>query len=197
MIDVSVIATGTLFWGRTIEPITTAKDPYRNLDIGIPFTGKPSYLMYDYKCTVSPENWVWYAKGMAAPKKQTGHDECAAFLLLQKRWEDADGNIHALRVGTGFERFSKTQKEWVNNHQVTIKYGDITKDPDYKSYMGLGKQMRAMNSKGKIVPIIEEGWAKPGETPTHMILSFCSSSCEAFSGHVGNTLWVDNVKLVY
>ncbi len=196
VINMTVVAGGSVFTGRTIEPIRSADDPYQNIDYGIPFTRRPTAFMFDYKATVSPENTYTMASGSSV-KTQTGHDECAAFLLLQKRWEDADGNIHALRVGTGFERFSKTQKEWVNNHQVTIKYGDITKDPDYKSYMGLGKQMRAMNSKGKIVPIIEEGWAKPGETPTHMILSFCSSSCEAFSGHVGNTLWVDNVKLVY
>ena len=112
-------------------------------------------------------------------------------------WEDADGNIHALRVGTAFERFSTTQKEWVNNHTVNIKYGDITKDKDYESYMGLGKQMRAMNSKGKIVPIIEEGWASPDEKPTHMILSFSCGIFEAFKGHEGNTFWVDNVKLVF
>ena len=196
MIDVSVIATGTLFWGRTVEPITSAKDPYHNLDIGIPFTGKPSYLMYDYKCTVSPENWVWYAKGMAAPKKQTGHDECEVYMFLQKRWETPDGKIHSIRVGTAYERYSKTQASWVENHRLKIHYGDITKQPFYKSYMGFVRQFRAMNSKGKMVHIDEEGWDGDA-TPTHAVLMMTSGRYEAFVGHEGNVLWVDNVKLVY
>ena len=35
------------------------------------------------------------------------------------------------------------------------------------------------------------------ENPTHMILQFSSSHGGAFIGSPGNTLWVDNVKLVY
>ncbi|MBO5553590.1 MAG: PCMD domain-containing protein [Paludibacteraceae bacterium] len=196
MIDVSVIAAGTLFWGRTIEPITTAKDPYRNLDFGVPFTTKPSYLMFDYKCTVSPENWVWHAKGLTAPKKQAGHDECEVYLFLQKRWETPDGKIHAVRVGTAYERYGKTQAAWVDNHRIKVHYGDITKQPFYKSYMGLTRPFRAMNSKGKIVYIDEEGW-DGNATPTHAILMMTSGRYEAFVGHEGNVLWVDNIRLVY
>ena len=55
----------------------------------------------------------------------------------------------------------------------------------------------ALNSKGKNVPVKEEGWASPDETPTHIILKFDSSHGGAFVGAIGNTLWVDNVKLVY
>ena len=59
------------------------------------------------------------------------------------------------------------------------------------------KAYHARNSKGKNVPIQEDGWAGPNESPTHMILIFDSSYGEAFTGTIGNTLWVDNVKLVY
>ena len=86
MIDIEVLVAGTMFTGRTIEPITTAKDPYRNIDFGVPFTGRPTALMFDYKCIVSPEDWVWYAKGTAKPKKQEGHDEAEAYVYLQHRW---------------------------------------------------------------------------------------------------------------
>ena len=55
----------------------------------------------------------------------------------------------------------------------------------------------ALNSKGKNVPIQEDGWAGPDETPTHIILKFDSSHGGAYVGTIGNTLWVDNVKLVY
>lgn len=196
IINKTVIAGGSIFTGRTIEPITTTDDPYQNIDYGVRFTRCPKALMFDYKTLISDEQTLTVTKG-GSVKTQPGHDECAAFLLLQKRWEDENGQIHALRVGTAYERFTKTQKEWVNNHTVTVKYGDITKDKDYKSYMGLGRTMRAMNSKGKIVPIIEEGWAAPGEKPTHIILSFNCGTHEAFVGHEGNSFWVDNVKLVY
>ncbi len=54
----------------------------------------------------------------------------------------------------------------------------------------------ARNHKGKLVPIIEEGW--DGEaTPTHIIIFFNSSHGGAYVGSPGNTMWVDNVKLEY
>ena len=55
----------------------------------------------------------------------------------------------------------------------------------------------AKNSKGKMKKIIEEGWAAADETPTHLILQFDSSHGGAYVGSVGNTLWIDNVRLVY
>ena len=35
MIDIQVLVSGTLFTGRNIEPITTAADPYQNIDFGV------------------------------------------------------------------------------------------------------------------------------------------------------------------
>jgi hypothetical protein len=196
MIDIQVLVPGTLFTGRNIEPITTAKDPYQNIDFGVPFTGRPSALMFDYKCIVSPEEWVWYAKGMSKPKKQAGHDEIEAYIYLQHRWEDENGEIHSIRVGTGYERFSKTQEEWVNGHRLPIHYGDITTESWYKDYMGFKNMQRATNSKGKVVLIQEEGWDATLE-PTHMVIMLTSGKYEAFVGHAGNVFWVDNVSLVY
>ena len=63
--------------------------------------------------------------------------------------------------------------------------------------MGFNRPCRAMNSKGKIVPIKEEGWAPKGTKPTHAILMLTSGCYDAFLGHDGNAFWVDNVKLVY
>jgi hypothetical protein len=54
-----------------------------------------------------------------------------------------------------------------------------------------------VNSKGESVPINEIGWAEEGETPTHMILQLTSSHGGAYIGSPGNTMWIDNVKLVY
>lgn len=196
-LDIYVLVNGTIFWGKTIEPVTTAKDPYRNIDFGIPFTKRPKYLQFDFKCNISPEQWIWKATGLSPKKKIEGHDECEAYLLLQKRWEDEDGKIHALRVGTAYERYDVSQSEWVNNHRIEVKYGDFTNDSTYKDYMGFVRPCRAMNSKGEIVYINEEGWADADETPTHAILMLTSGCYNAFHGHDGNVMWVDNVALVY
>jgi hypothetical protein len=53
------------------------------------------------------------------------------------------------------------------------------------------------NSKGKMVKVIEEGWGKAEDTPTHLILQFDSSHGGAYIGSPGNTLWIDNVRMVY
>lgn len=200
MIDIQVLVSGTLFTGRNLEPITTAADPYQNIDFGVPFTGRPSALMFDYKCVVEQESWYWYAKGGAKPKKrefENGEiDEAEAYIYLQHRWEDEKGKIHSIRVGTGYERFSKSQETWVNAHRVPIHYGDITGEEWYKDYMGFKGIERAMNSRGKVTLIQEEGWDATLE-PTHMVIVLTSGKLEAFEGHEGNTLWVDNVCLVY
>ena len=53
------------------------------------------------------------------------------------------------------------------------------------------------NTKGNIVPIRETEWGDANDVPTHMII-FISSSCGgAYVGTVGNSLWVDNISLVY
>lgn len=200
IIDIKVLVSGTLFTGRNIEPIRTQKDPYQNIDFGVKFTKRPKALKFDYKAKISPENTILIAKGMSKPKKVAGHAEAQVILVLQKRWEDEDGNIYAERVGTAFERYTKDQPDWVNGHEIPIFYGDMTNTDIYKQYnlsMGLCLPMRATNSKGKIVPVKEVGWAPEGTLPTHMIINMASGYHEAFVGYDGNTFWVDNVKLVY
>lgn len=196
MIDIQVAAAGTLFTGRTIEPITGANDPYRNIDFGVPFTGRPSALVLDYKCLISPENWVWYAKGMGKPRKQEGHDVAEAYVFLQHRWEDKNGSIHSVRVGTAYKRFETSQPKWQEGYRIPVHYGDISNEPWFEPYMGFNPNQRAMNSRGKMVHIEEEGWDATLE-PTHIIVMLTSGCFEAFVGHTGNVLWVDNVGLVY
>ena len=77
-------------------------------------------------------------------------------------------------------------------------YGDIRNNPDYDAAtMGLRSNDYARNSKGKSVPVKETGWAGANDKPTHMMLQFSSSHGGAYIGSVGNTLWIDNVCLVY
>lgn len=196
IVNVTVVAGGTLFLGRTNEPIKSTDNPDANIVCGIPFTKRPTALVFDYKCNVSPEQTMTSTKGGGKPKTIAGHDCAQALLVLQYRWEDAEGQIHALRVGTAVERFDKTVSTWQNAHRMPVHYGNITAEPYYKPYMALKSDQYTMNSKGKMVQIQEEGW-DASKQPTHLIINFSAGSQEAFVGHEGNTLWVDNVMLEY
>ncbi len=197
ILNIKVLVAGTMFTGKTIEPIRTQNDPYQNIDFGVPFTGRPTALMVDYKAKVSPERFITIAKGLGKPKDKEGWGCPEIYMFLQKRWEDAEGNIYSKRVGTAYYRVEKSQPTWENDFRIPVHYGDITKEPFYRDYMKLEQPSRAMNSKGKIVQIQEIGWAEADETPTHMIIMLTSDFNEAFIAHNGNTLWVDNVRLVY
>lgn len=86
----------------------------------------------------------------------------------------------------------------MNNATYQILYGDIRNNPNYDARtMGLRKTDYARNSKGKSVPVVETGWAPQGTAPTHLMLQFSSSHGGAYIGSPGNTLWIDNVELVY
>lgn len=198
IINLKVLVAGTLFTGRTLEPVGMAgtSDPYGVIDMGVPFTGHPTALMLDYKAIVENSDIVTHAKAVAKPKYIKGRDCAEIYIYLQHRWEDADGKVHARRVGTGYHRIMNTVCEWQNDYRIPIRWGDITLQPNYKDYEGLNQhKFKTMNSRGKMTPIIEESYGQ--EKPTHMIIMLTSGCYEAFIGHEGNTLWVDNVRLVY
>lgn len=79
-------------------------------------------------------------------------------------------------------------------------YGDITHKEGYKPYMGLipsEKSYYARNSKGKMVPVHEVGWADASATPT-LLLVMASSGCgTAYTGTVGMQFSIDNIALVF
>lgn len=194
MIDMEVMVTGTLFLGKVREPISSTSSPYSKMEMGMPYTKRPKALVYDLKVDMPNVNTRIKASGTGAKKTLQGRDQAEVYVILQKRWEDAKGNIHALRVGTGRERFNKSIP-LTKGHQLTIHYGDITGQSFYKSYMGLlnGKKAYfAYNSKGKLVPVQEEGWAPANATPTHVLVMASTTCGEAFVGTVGITMYVDN-----
>ena len=139
------------------------------------------------------------SSGFGAMKHLGDADYAECVVMLQKRWEDKDGNVFAKRVGTAYYRFNKTEKSWINNFFVPIQYGDITKESFYKPYMQLIPEELSnymVNSKGESVPILEQSWGNLDEVPTHIIIRFSSSHGEAYVGDVNNKLWVDNIKIV-
>ena len=198
IVNMDVTCQGAMLVGVLPEPITTTKDPMSKVLYGIPFTECPKAVRMDYKADVGYET----VRGTGFSKlKPMGYPDYAEItVILQKRWEDEDGNVRALRVGTGIERIEKDTPEWVNGHEIIIRYGDITGEPFYKEYMGLKTDpesaYHALDSKGRNVIIQEDGWAAPGTQPTHMMIHFLTSCGKAFYGGVGNTLWLDNVEVV-
>ena len=198
LMNINVLAAGSIFLGDMKEPITGTKDGPKAMNNGIPFTGRPKAVRFDYsvKAAGTPNR----IKQTGFSKKQTvpGRDYAIAVLYLQKRTEDKAGNITAKRVGTMVVKFGKSTGGWVNDATYKIMYGDIRNTPGYDaSTMGLRHTDYARNSKGKSVPVKEIGWADADTTPTHLMLQFSSSHGGAYIGSVGNTLWVDNVEMVY
>lgn len=199
LIDIDVVVAGSIFLGQMFEPIKSTKNPYSKMEMGIPYTGRPQALQFDYRLVVPAKSDRMYSSGFGSKKTLPGVDNAEAFIILQRRWEDADGNLYAKRVGTGRERMHSSTKGWINKHRLKVLYGDISKHPEYKEYMGLLPKERsyyARNSKGKMVPVVEVGWDEADATPTHMLVMFSSGCGEAYIGTVGMTLWVDNVALV-
>lgn len=198
MVNITVLAAGSIYLGSMQEPITGTKNAEKNLNWGIPFTQRPKAVRYDYKVKMSGEKDRIRLTGFSKRGKVEGQDCAITVFFLQKRMEDANGNVTAKRVGTMVVKYDKDSGGWINNATYEVLYGDITKHPSYDaSIMGLRNRDYTRNSKGESVLIHETGWADKDETPTHLMLQFSSSHGGAFIGSPGNTFWVDNVKLVY
>lgn len=195
IVNMDVIVQGTIFLGRIYEPITSTKAPFAKMEMGMPYTKRPKALVYDYKVEMPSANTRVKSSGIGAKKTLQGRDNAEVYVLLQKRWEDANGNIYAHRIGTGRERYNKSTS-LIRGHQLKIHYGNITGKPFYKSYMGLldgSKAYYAVNSKGKLVPVHEVGWGSGDETPTHVLVMASSSCGTPFVGTEGLTLYIDNI----
>lgn len=198
LINISVLATGTIFLGKVIEPVQDTKNPQSKLSSGIPFTKRPTALAFDYK--VTPGGLQIKATGFSKIVKLKEQNRAEACLLLQKRWEDAEGNIYAKRIGTAYEQYGQDVTEWQNDHRIPVHYGNITQEPYYKPFMDLvtGENTQyCQNSKGVMVPIQEVGWGEADEEITHIILRLSSGNGGAYIGAPDSKFWIDNVKLIY
>lgn len=200
IINVDVVVAGSIFLGEMIEPISSTSNPYSKMEMGVPFTGRPKAVSFDYKLSVPKNGTRTYSSGFGSKKTLQGQEEAEVMVYLQRRWEDKNGNIYAKRVGTARHRFAKSTSGWVNSYSMPILYGDITKSCDYKPYMCLipeDKCYYARNSKGKMVPVKEVGWDSADATPTHIILMASAASGEAYTGTLGLTFWIDNIGVQY
>lgn len=198
MINIKVLAAGSIFLGDMKEPITSTKDGPAAMNAGIPFARRPRALVFDYRVQAPGTATRIKQTGFSRAQTIEGKDYCIATLYLQRRTEDAAGNITAKRVGTLAVRFGQTTAGWTNGAAFNIIYGDARTSKHYDAeLMRLHSDTYARNSKGKSVPVKETGWADADAKPTHLVLQFSSSHGGAYIGTVGNTMWIDNVKLEY
>ena len=197
IINMDVVCQGAFILGTLNEPIKDTKNPMAKVLYGVPFEGRPTALVFDYKADVGHE--AIRGTGFSKLKNLGYPDYPEIAIILQKRWEDEEGNVHALRVGTGIERITENVPDWVDGHRIDVHYGDISSEPFFKDYMGLNnnpeRAFHTLNGKGDNVIVSEEGWAAPEEQPNFMIIKFISSCGKAFYGGVGNTLWIDNIHI--
>lgn len=199
LINMDVMVAGSMFLGQMIEPVTSTKNPYSKMEMGVPFTKRPTALVFDYKVDMPNVNYRIKSTGFSSKKQLPGHDNAVVFVFLQRRWEDADGNIHAKRVATAGEYFTKASS-WANGHRLPFVYGDLSAKgavPEYLQLRNRDNRYYARNSKGKMVPVTEEGWDAAGAAPTHIIVMFSAGSGEPYVGTEGLTLYVDNVGFAY
>lgn len=197
IVNLEVVCQGTMFIGRLFEPIRDTRDPQSKVQYGIPFNGRPKALVFDYKADVG--HTTFRGTGFSKIKKLEYPDYPEVVVYLQKRWEDKDGQIHALRVGTGVEKITENAGEWKDGHRLEIQYGDISSSPYFYETMDLNndpeRAFYSVNSLGSKVVVSEDGWADADEEPNYLIINFYSSCHKAFYGGIGNILWIDNVFL--
>ena len=197
LINMDVTCQGAMFIGALEEPIRDTKAPMAKVLYGVPFDGRPEALVFDYKAEVGHE--VVRGTGFSPLKNMGYPDYPVVYMVLQKRWEDENGEVHALRVGSSIMQIEENVPEWVNGFRMEIAYGDITGEPFYRDYMGLKNDPETafwcVNSRGKKSMVHEEGWADASTQPDYLILTFLASTEPAFYGGVGNILWIDNVRI--
>jgi hypothetical protein len=193
-VNLKALATGSLFTGKMLDVVgmQQSSDPNSGIDMGVPFTGRPKALQLDYKAFIQPEGQVVYADAGTKVKNVSGSDAGQITLILQHRWEE-NGHIYAYRVGTAHEFIRQSTDDWVNAHQVDVCYEG--KEQECRIPLCTNRQ-KARNSQGKMVYIEEVDWRGDIE-PTHIIIQISAGSLAPFTGCPGNTVWCDNIGLVY
>lgn len=190
-IDFKALATGSIFTGKMIDVVgmKQSNDPNSAIDMGVPFTDRPSALILDYKALIQDATAV-YAPAKTKVKEVAGRDKGHITLILQHRWEE-NGHVYAYRVGTAVQYINQTT-DWKNDFRLPIVYGDAGKASKELS----NNRHKTHNSEGKMV-CIEEVDFREDVQPTHLIIQISAGSMPPFTGCPGNTIWVDNIKLVY
>ena len=190
-IDFKALATGSIYTGTMLDVVgmKQSSDPNSAIDMGVPFTERPAALVLDYKALIQDATAV-YAPAKTKVKEVNGRDKGHITLILQHRWEE-NGHVYAYRVGTAVKYINKST-DWNNNFRLPIQYGEAGKAVKPLST----NRHKTHNSKGEMV-CIEVVDFREDVQPTHLIIQISAGSMAPFTGCPGNTVWVDNIALVY
>ncbi|MDO5572038.1 MAG: PCMD domain-containing protein [Bacteroidales bacterium] len=196
IVNLKVLATGTIFTGSISEPVRDSKNPMQKLMQGIPCNERIKGIKFDYKAKTGGKR----IKSTGFSKADLpGKNEAEVAVILQKRWEDAEGNIFAKRVGTAWMRIPNSVDNWINGFELSVHYGDITKTDYYKDYMKLYNNDHVIcgkNKAGENKQIIETGWGSNTDEPTHIIIRCSAGYGGAYVGAIGDMLWIDNIEII-
>ena len=188
-INFKALATGSIYTGKMVDVISAKQtsDPNSAIDMGIPFTARPTALILDYKALIKDETAV-YAPAKTQVKEVEGRDAGIITLFLQHRWEE-NGHVYAYRVGTIQKKITQSTDDWQNDFRLPVIYG--------KSSVALAKNnQKTHNSKGEMVNIEEVDYRADVE-PTHLIVQISAGCMPPFTGCPGNIVWCDNIRLEY
>ena len=188
-INFKALATGSIYTGKMVDVISAKQtsDPNSAIDMGIPFTARPTALILDYKALIKDETAV-YAPAKTQVKEVEGRDAGIITLFLQHRWEE-NGHVYAYRVGTVQKKITQSTDDWQNDFRLPVIYG--------KSSVALAKNnQKTHNSKGEMVNIEEVDYRADVE-PTHLIVQISAGCMPPFTGCPGNIVWCDNIRLEY
>ena len=188
-INFKALATGSIYTGKMVDVISAKQtsDPNSAIDMGIPFTARPTALILDYKALIKDETAV-YAPAKTQVKEVEGRDAGIITLFLQHRWEE-NGHVYAYRVGTVQKKITQSTDDWKNDFRLPVIYG--------KSSVPLAKNnQKTHNSKGEMVNIEEVDYRADVE-PTHLIVQISAGCMPPFTGCPGNIVWCDNIRLEY
>lgn len=190
-IDFKALATGSIYTGKLQEIVgmKQSSDPNSAIDMGMPFTGRPSALILDYKALIQNKTAV-YAPARTKVREVEGRDHGHITLILQHRWEK-NGHVYAYRVGTAVQPIDRTT-EWHNDFRLPVLYGKAGEAAKELS----SNRHKTHNSKGEMVFIEEVGF-REDVTPTHLVLQISAGSMLPFTGCPGNVVWCDNIRLAY
>lgn len=193
-IDLKALATGSIYTGKMMDVVgmKQSSDPNSAIDMGIPFTKRPSALILDYKALIQNKTAV-FANAGTKVKEVGGRDEGHITIILQHRWEE-NGHVYAYRVGTAVKRLNQSTGNWVNDFRLPIQYGKLAQVKPYEALAN--NRHKTHNSQGKMVCIEEVDW-RADMKPTHMIIQISAGSMKPFTGCPGNVVWCDNIRLAY
>ena len=79
LVDIEVVAAGSVFLGTVHEPIKGTKNPQAMLNSGVAFTKKPKALRFDYKVKLAPEKDRIRSTGFSRKTTVAGFDRSHSF----------------------------------------------------------------------------------------------------------------------